>query len=110
MVLPLLTFLGSLPWSWNATPAPPTGTVAVLGALVVQLPSDLVKFNIGSTSSVSALVVRSQMGHGGSSLEVVVFVIFVFELDTVVRGPLGVLYVYLCNCVFVYVFLYCSWV
>ena len=40
MVLPLLTFLGSLPWSWNATRALP-GTVAVPGTLELKDHSSL---------------------------------------------------------------------
>ena len=40
MVLPLLTFLGSLPWSWNATRAL-AGTVAVPGTLELKDHSSL---------------------------------------------------------------------
>ena len=62
MVLPLVTFLGSLPSSWNVTEAL-SATVAASQAF----PSGQVACSL--RTNVSAVVVRSQIGLGGSSLE-----------------------------------------
>ena len=61
MVLPLVTFLGSLPSSWNVTEAL-SATVAASQAFSGQVACSL-------RTNVSAVVVRSQIGLGGSSLE-----------------------------------------
>ena len=62
MVLPLVTFLGSLPSSWNVTEALSATVAASQVFSSGQVACSL-------RTNVSAVVVRSQIGLGGSSLE-----------------------------------------